>query len=57
MQIGDLLTHAWLQSDICIMVGVKWIDNDGERLLWVHWVEENETEACWENELQPLTAN
>ena len=57
MQIGDLLIHAWLQSDICIMVGVKWIDNDGERLLWVHWVEENETEACWENELQPLTAN
>ena len=51
---GDLLTHSWVRSGICMMVGVKWVDDIGERLLWVHWFEENETESCWESELKPL---
>tara|TARA_R100000152_G_C6720609_1_gene146679 strand:+ start:129 stop:308 length:180 start_codon:yes stop_codon:yes gene_type:complete len=56
-EIGDLLTHAWVRSGICMMVGVKWVDDAGERLLWVHWIDENETEGCWESELKHLTAN
>ena len=57
MQVGDLAVHAWVRSGICIMVGVKREDDAGERLLWVHWIEENETESIWENELERLTAN
>ena len=60
MKVGDLAVHAWVRSGICMVVGVKQVDETGkggcvgERLLWVHWIEENEIEACWENELQCL---